>query len=228
MINNIADEPFRQMAACLMNAVAFDAKWAKVYEEDDISKGAFNNADGTVTKVQMLSSAEDTYIEDEFFTGFMRPYKDNKYALMALLPKRSNSAAYLIRAIKQLDFTKLLDESVHETVYATMPEFKCDFGDNITWLCRELGINTLFTPEADFSPMSSEWLKLDSIRHKAHIEVNRNGTKAVVITWGPVEVGCTPIIEHKTVCLDRPFVYAIMNTETGLPVFAGVYNQANA
>ena len=227
MIEKVADESMNQMLACLMNAIAFEAEWMEQYEEGDIYDGEFNNSDGTVSEVQMLNSSEDTYIEDEFFTGFMKPYKDEKYAFMALLPKKKKSASFLLRAIKQIDFSKLFNEAVYGTVYVTMPEFKYDFGEDLTGLCKEFGINTLFTPEADFTPMSSEWLKVDSIIHKAHIEVDRKGTKAAAVTMAFVVAGCAPSMDFKSVCLDRPFVYAIMDTETGLPVFTGIYNQAD-
>jgi len=96
----------------------------------------------------------------------------------------------------------------------------------LTGLFKDMGVSTLFTPEADFSPMSSEWLKVDSIVHKAHIEVDRKGTKAAAVTMAFVVAGCAPSMDLKSVVLDRPFVYAIMNTETKLPVFVGLYNKA--
>jgi len=225
MIENAADESMNHMLACLMNAIAFDAEWMEKYEDDDIHEDEFNNADGTLSEVQMLESSEDTYIEDEFFTGFVKPYKDKKYAFMALLPKKK-SASFLHRAVNQIDFSKLLSEATYETVYVTMPEYKYDFGEDLTGLFKDMGVSTLFTPEADFSPMSSEWLKVDSIVHKAHIEVDRKGTKAAAVTMAFVVAGCAPSMDLKSVVLDRPFVYAIMNTETKLPVFVGLYNKA--
>lgn len=228
MIEKAADESMNQMMACLMNAIAFGAEWMEEYEDDDIHEDEFNNADGTVSEVQMLESAEDTYIEDEFFTGFVKPYKDEKYAYMALLPKKKKSASFLHRALNQIDFSKLFSEATYETVYVTMPEYKYDFGEDLTGLLKNMGISTLFTPEADFSPMSSEWLKVDAIVHKAHIEVDRQGTKAAAVTMAFVVAGCAPSMDFKSVVLDRPFVYAIMNTETKLPVFAGIFNQAKA
>lgn len=52
------------------------------------------------------------------------------------------------------------------------------------------------------------------------------GTKAAAITLAYVVAGCAPSMDFKSVCLDRPFVYAITDTETRLPVFTGIYNQA--
>ena len=72
--------------------------------------------------------------------------------------------------------------------------------------------------------MSSEWLKMAAIIHKARIEVDRHGTKAAAVTMGIVYAGAAPRFDYKIVELDRPFVYAIMHNETGLPVFTGVVN----
>ena len=108
-----------------------------------------------------------------------------------------------------------------------MPEFKYDFGKDLTSLFKTMGIEKLFSPQADFSPMSSEWLKMEAILHKAHIEVDSKGTKAAAVTIGIVTCGCAPVMEeYRTVTLDRPFIYAIIHNETGLPVFAGIMNHA--
>lgn len=226
MISEVADESMSQMLACLMNAIAFEADWAKKYDEDDIYEDDFTNADGSVSEVQMMDSTEHTYIENDFYTGFVKPYKGLEYSYMALLPKKK-SPSFVKRSLKSIDFTKLLHESIDTKVYVTMPEFKYDFGKELTNLFQNMGVETLFSPQADFSPMSSEWLKMESIIHKAHIEVDRKGTKAAAVTMGIVCAGCAPIMEEsKTVCLNRPFVYAIVHNETGLPVFAGIMNHA--
>lgn len=225
LIDKAADESMRNMLACLINATAFESKWMEQYEDNDIHEGDFSNADGTATKVQMLESSEDTYIVDEFFTGFVKPYKDEKYAFMALLPKKKKSASFLLRALKQIDFSKMFNESVGETVYVTMPEFKYSYGEDLTDYCKSIGISRLFSDKADFSPLSSAWLKMGSIIHKARIEVDRNGTKAAAVTMGVVVAGCAPRFDYKIVELNRPFVYAIIHTETGLPVFTGVVNK---
>ncbi len=56
MNENAADEAMNQMLACLMNAIAFEADWMEPYEDEDIYEDDFNNADGTITEVQMLES----------------------------------------------------------------------------------------------------------------------------------------------------------------------------
>ena len=223
MIDKVADESLKSMVACLINAVSFEAEWAEQYEEGKIFEDEFTNADGTKSEVQMMCSNEDRYVENAMFTGFVKPYKDRDYSFMAILPK-GESVSFSEKNVKEIDFAKMFRESVPEMVDVMMPEFKYDFSKELTDICMESGIKTIFTPEADFSPMSSTWLKIDSIIHKAHIEVDRKGTKAAAVTGAFLCLGCAPHYEAKEVCIDRPFAYAIMNSKTGLPVFVGVCN----
>ena len=65
---------------------------------------------------------------------------------------------------------------------------------------------------------------MTAIIHKARVEVDRQGTKAAAVTTGLLFAGAAPLLDYKTVELDRPFVYAIMHNETGLPVFTGIVN----
>ncbi|MBR5789734.1 MAG: hypothetical protein IKX99_06485, partial [Lachnospiraceae bacterium] len=86
MIKNAAGDSLKDVVACLMNAVAFEAKWEELYEKDDIYEEEFHNEDGSVVNVDMLHSKEYGWIENENLTGFIKSYKDEKYAFMALLP----------------------------------------------------------------------------------------------------------------------------------------------
>lgn len=223
MIKNAAGDSLDGIVACLMNAIAFEAEWEDKYEEEDIYDEEFHNEDGSTAIVDMLHSKEYGWIENEHFTGFIKPYKDEKFAFMALLPEKEGD---INSTLDNLDFSEFYKSAEDEKVTVTMPEYKYDFGQDLTEICKELGIKSAFTPSADFSPMSTEWLRLDSIIHKAHIEVDRHGTKAAAVTMGMVMCGCAPMMKRREVILDRPFIYAIMDTETELPIFAGVYKNA--
>lgn len=225
MIDKIVEQSANDMLVCLINAIAFDVEWLNQYEEDDIFKGEFINADGSVSEVQMLESREQLFVENECFKGFLRPYKGRNYKYMGLLPKKKGTA-FLEKAISTVDFAKLYKQARSAKVYVTMPEFKTDFGEELTTLCKSLGINKVFTTNADFSNMSSDDLMAESIFHRARIEVDRKGTKAAAVTAMCCFEGCDPMMEeYEDVTLDRPFVYAIINDKTGLPVFVGVTNQ---
>jgi serpin B len=88
-----------------------------------------------------------------------------------------------------------------------------------------------FSDGADFSDMGETGtgsLYISRVFHKTHIELDRFGTKAAAAT--AVEMDCEGAImidDVKEVKLDRPFVYAIIDTESGTPVFMGAVNTVN-
>lgn len=226
MIDSIADESMKEMLLALINAISFMADWEEQYEESDIYSGEFNNQDGSIAKVKMMSSTEYSYIENDFFTGFTKDYKNKNYCFMALLPKKKRSITFLKRAINGSELVKIFQNAQDIEVHVSIPEFKSEFSENLNSFLKRNGVNKIFTNSAEFDPISEEVpLKMDSILHKAYIEVDRRGTKAAAVTWGwVVEAGCAPVKEYKTVRLDRPFVYAIVNKLTGYPVFFGTVN----
>jgi len=227
MISRISDDSMKYMLACFLNAVAFNAKWKKKYEYNDIDEGIFTNSDGTSSEVTMMKSKEDHYIENEFFTGFTKPYKDAGYSFMALLPKKDDPAC-LKEAIGSIDLTKLFKSRKPSEVITKIPEYRLEFSEDLKGFFNELGIRKAFSNDADFDPVTKAWIKLEKILHKAFIEVDRNGTKAAAVTMSLAVAGGMFDFSPKVVELDRPFIFAIVHDKTGLPVFAGVVNHLNS
>ena len=87
-----------------------------------------------------------------------------------------------------------------------------------------MGVTQLFSPtQANFSALSNQPLFLSAIKQKVKIEVNSKGTKAAAVTWGEVKMNAAPSEEIRLV-FNRPFVYAIVENNTGIPLFLGVTN----
>ncbi len=220
MINEIADDSMKQMLLCLINAIAFEAEWQVKYTDDDAKSKRFYNSDGSACHVKMLLSEEDIYLENEEFTGFVKPYKNVPFAYMALLLEDKESPLDAFEP----DFEDIYSNRQNAPVKATMPGFKVSFEDDLTKTCQEMGIRTIFTPGADLSPVTEFPLMADSVIHKAFIEVDQEGTKAAAVTMMQ-GYGSMPDFDKKYVYIDRPFFFAVVHTETGLPVFVGAVNK---
>lgn len=214
-----------ETAASLINAVAFKADWADEFKEEDIIDKEFENADGTKKMIPMLHGKGNVYIETDYCTGFIKFYKGSNFSFMALLPKDKGNDS-IRSTIEQLDFSAVFYKRSFVTVNIVMPEFEYECTKNLTHIFKELGIKTVFSNDADFSKMTTKRLKAGSIIHKARIELDRKGTKAVAVTYmGLPVVSAAIMLPPKQVVLDRPFIYAIMHNKTGLPVFTGVLNK---
>ena len=224
MIDKIADKSMEKMLACLMNVICFESEWEEPYEEDNIQEMEFNNVDGTTTETDSLFSNEYSYIKSDGFEGFTKPYKNGKYSFMALLPGEEGSEA-INQILANISLSEAFDSRVNKEVMVDMPEFKFDFSEDLTRFLENQGMTRVFTPGADFSPMTNEWIQADGIIHKAHIELDRKGTKAAAVTMMVDVLGIPEgLFETPHIYLDRPFIYTVIHNKTGLPVFAGIVN----
>ncbi len=223
-ISRIADDSMNDMLACLLNASSFEGKWTRPYEADELVREVFRSADGTERKIPMIRDTESLYVEDASYTGFVKPYQGKAFSFMALLPREPSSGG--IGPHGDLpDFSALFRSRNRANVRILLPEFRDSSDINLFPVLQALGICTVFTDRADFSPLSASRLRLEALLHKARIEVDRKGTRAAAVTAAVVAAGYCPPPDFRVVELTRPFLYAIMHDRTGLPLFIGLVNR---
>ena len=104
---------------------------------------------------------------------------------------------------------------------------KLEYDIEMSDVLQSMGMKDLFQEKvADLSALgesSGGNLFVSRVLHKTFIAVDERGTKAGAAT--AVEVKCESAMiepeEIKTVILDRPFVYMIIDRQTHLPMFIG-------
>ena len=211
----------------LVNAVCFDAKWEELYTEEQAHDRDFTAADGSVSTVQMMYSEENCWLHDDHAVGFCKPYQGGKFKFAALLPEEGMSVGDYLATLDPETLSDLLAGEAY-SVNAGLPSFTLDFFDELSGPLTAMGMGSAFDESADFTNMAetaSGALFINRVLHKTHIEVDLNGTKAAAATV--VEMADECVAEEpeeiKTVILDRPFVYMIVDSETNIPVFIGTY-----
>lgn len=222
MIKEIIDEIPSSAVMYLINAIAFDAKWEKAYTTKSISDREFYTFDGTAQSVQMMSSEESLYLEDDKAKGFIKPYKNNKYSFVALLPKESGEEAFYdyIESLTPENVRDILQNVEKVEVETSLPKFSSEYSLSMQNVLESLGVKEAFDgAKADFSMLgkAEDNIYISQVVHKTFIEVDENGTKAAAVTGVEVDTEC----EHPSVYLNRPFVYMIIDNETNLPIFIG-------
>ncbi len=227
MIREIIDrlEPTSMMV--LINTLVFDAKWQEQYEKYQIDEYQFTSYRGEKTRVNMMSSEEHVYLEMEGAIGFAKDYKGRDYSFVALLPEEGRDVYAFARGISGEAFLEMWDGKTYRTVNARIPEFSYEDDLSLREAMGALGVVDLFDPiEADLTGMGSYDdgdLYISALKQKTFIDVSPNGTKAAAVTWGIVDAtSAAPPTEIINIFLDRPFVYAIVDNATGLPLFVGV------
>ena len=224
MIDTILDKIDYDTVMYLINAVVFDAKWKEVYQKSDIHNGTFTACDGTKRNVEMMASDESSYIKDDMATGFMKNYKNDNYSFVALLPNEGITVNEYIESLTGEHFLSLIANVDTTNVMTQLPKFSYDYTICMNDALQELGIPTAFDSGlADFSKLGTSSdgnIYIGNVLHKSFISVDELGTKAGAVTVVDMKTESAVLTEY-SVILDRPFVYAIIDNTTKLPIFLG-------
>ena len=234
MIDRVLDQLNPECASVLVNAIAFEGQWASQYEDYEVSEMDFTNSEGQTNTVQMLCRTENFYFENAEATGFINYYDGGEYAFLVMLPTDENiSANEFLMNFDGDDYNEFVNSRTDEyDVYTRLPEFEYDYDTSLNDVLEALGVETAFDEEnADFSgiaiPDNGYNLFISDVIHKTHIELDRNGTRAAAVTVVLMDAAGCPMPEEtqiREVYCDRPFAYAIVDTETMNPIFLGTYN----
>jgi len=234
MIPEILDEIPKEAIMYLVNALTFEAEWDDIYEEHQIREGRFTTEDGKRQDVDMMHSEEYTYLEDEKATGFIKYYKDRKYAFVAMLPNEGVTVSQYVDSLTGDHLRDLLNTPQDVTVYAFMPKFEMEYDIEMSEVLQEMGMTDAFDWRvADFSRLGTYNVDgmnicINRVLHKTFISVTEQGTRAGAATAVEmVAEGAMEIPEFKEVVLDRPFVYMLIDCETNLPFFIGCLMNVN-
>lgn len=223
-IKEIIDKIDENACMFLINALTFDAEWHTPYAKEYISKQPFYSPNGTIT-AEMMQSRENYYIKTNNAEGFIKEYKNGNYRFIALLPNENIDIDEYISSLKSSSFETIVKSATQEEVIATMPKFKSTFEITLNDTLKNLGLNTAFdTEKADFSKLGTYQggnIYLANVLQKAYIIVDEKGTKAGAVTKAQIAAKTSLPSRTYTVTLDRPFVYAIVDNETNVPLFIG-------
>ena len=227
MIKEILDEIPAEAVMYLVNALAFEAEWEDVYEKDQVREGVFTEENGKTEEVSFLYSGESKYLQDDVATGFLKYYKDRKYAFVALLPRKGVSVADYLRGLNGESLHAMLSNPVDTAVRVAIPKFESDYAVEMSHVLESMGMVDAFDGGvADFSGLGRSDvgnLYINRVLHKTHISVGEKGTRAGAATVVEIFDECVSEepLDVKEVYLDRPFVYMLIDCENNLPFFIG-------
>ena len=220
MIDKLLDNSDALSNIALINATAFNAVWETYYFDNFVEDGTFTDANGNEQSVTMLISEESEYINGDNCTGFIKKYKGGKYGFAAILTDSNVSISDFVGSLNGDKLFKMLQNAKSTNVVAKIPKFEYEYSAELSEALKALGMPTAFSDSADFSGISGDKLLISDVLHKTKISVTEEGTRAVAATG--VVMSAAPDGD-KQVILNRPFMYMILDNETMLPLFAGVY-----
>ncbi|MBO4400276.1 MAG: hypothetical protein J5809_00330 [Selenomonadaceae bacterium] len=214
----------------LLNVVYFKGKWNFPFEEYATRERIFTGRNGETASVPMMRQVfeEDiAYAENEKFKAVALPYKNFSAMMYVILPKDETD----------LNIADAFDESFIAQIAAArrfngevdviLPKFELDIKNSLVDDLKAIGIERAFSNGAEFSKIVEKvQLQISGATHQAKVKVDETGTEAAAVTEFTLEA-TSAVPRPKTRVefhADRPFIFVIRDTQSGVDLFAGAVN----
>lgn len=207
----------------LTNAIYLNAPWMHRFDRERTADGDFTRLDGSTVRAAMMRLSEQLrYAAGAGYQAVELPYVDGSLRMLVVVPDAGRFAeiegrvgeALLAEATNSLEVAR---------VNLSFPRFEFRTQAGLKEALTELGMPVAFDEvKADFSGMSPLGgdMFIQDVVHEAFIAVDEDGTEAAAATAVIAGVTSAPQL-LVDLDVDRPFLFAIQDRETGAILFLG-------
>ena len=211
----------------LTNAVFFKGQWTHEFSKLATKNLSFQILSGNLVSVPMMfQESEFRYAAIDDLQIVELPYgQDSHISMLIVLPQKFDGIFALSKQLTSKTVEHWCDAIKSQMVRLYLPRFRVSSDFQLKAVLEKMGMTLAFdSKRADFSCMSGdEQLCLDSVIHKASLEVNEQGTVATAAT---AVIAMTKTIEEPKAapvvfCADHPFMLLIRDNRTESILFMG-------
>ncbi|CAO1415802.1 unnamed protein product [Diamesa tonsa] len=217
----------------LLSVDYFHGKWENSFERSLTKQEDFFDSYGVVKgKVDMMYQSGSI-----LFTavGDLNSYiielpigDDHRTSMIIVLPREGIELKKVIQKINKYGFKRIVTEletaetkSGYQDLEVAIPRFTYTFDFNLQTVLERMGINAIFTKEANFQKVSaSNSYYISALIHKTKIEINEEGFEDFP------DVG--NYFKSPKLIANRPFLYFIVEKTTNLLMFCGQFQKPNS
>jgi len=223
-IPDIVDRIDRDHILFLINAIHFKGSWSTRFDTQATRDGNFTLGDGSQVIHPMMSrTGRFQYFEGEGFQAVRLPYGTGRTAMYIFLPSSPSGLGDLLGKLSPQNWATWQAGFRESEGYLMLPRFSLETEYELAGPLKTMGMEVAFDPQrADFSAMCPvpPTVYIGAVKHKAVIDVDEEGTEAAAVTSVEIRVVSMPRGFHMVV--DRPFLFAIGDSQTDLTLFMGV------
>jgi serpin B len=206
-----------QTVAALVNALYLKVSWREALDEKATAARPFHAPAGDREVPTMHVTRRLGYAAVDGWQAVSLPAAGGVEAVV-LLPDTD-----LVSAEPELDagrLSRLLSAVEQQRVELFLPKFDVTGDAELTRSLGALGVHALFTPAADFSPLTDQPLRVSTIVHQSVLKVDESGLEGAAAT--AVMMRLTAIVREPDpirVEVDRPFLFLVRHQATGALYF---------
>jgi serpin B len=213
----------------LINAIYFNGAWKNAFNPSNTHNQNFYLQNGsTVSTPFMNQELTVNKYSDSSMNVMELPYGSGKsYSMYIIFPvNQQQTINVLASMMNQNILSDVLGHMDSALVELSMPSWEYSYAINdMKPELSSLGMNIAFGDGADFSKMynpNQGNAYINKAIHKTYIKVNEQGTQAAAVTVIGVVTTVAPL--ETILTIDHPFLYAIIEKQTGTVLFVGTVN----
>ena len=207
-----------------LGTVSLNDKWLEGYKDSDIFSGSFTGSQGAQNAIY-LSSDESRMTSDKA-EGILKYTAKNPLKLALIIPKDGISLDEYVNELDGTELSSLLGSiDITKKSAAAFPEITIGTDGKAKAMSQSLasaGLYSLFGGKAVFNSLS--YGKVASLGEVYDIPQAFSLTRAG-INSGASDGKTAPELkaEKDTLVFDRPFIFMLLDNESDLPVYVGVF-----
>jgi serpin B len=215
-----------QSVGALVSALYLKAPWANPFLENSTIPASFYSDGKKAITVSMMQSLDSLpWYEDSEWKATHLSYDGGQFSMVFLLPNAKMSSHDLKSAVSDQLLNRVLTETTKQQVIIKIPKFTVRTPMNIREQLTGLGIQRLFSSEAELQGITEKAFLISDALHEGYIEVNEYGTEAAAATALMVAKSAAIDFSPKHFTADHPFLFLVVHQATGAPMFMGVVGQ---
>lgn len=213
----------------LINAIYFNGAWKYAFKTSDTYNDVFYLQDGSTKNVPFMKQKITTKMySNSAFTMIELPYGGGKsFSMYILQPaNQQESLNTFASSIDQNTLSNAINNMDSAGFELKIPKWEYSYKiDDMRPELSMLGMGIAFGGNADFSKIydpSQVKVFISKAIHKTYIKVNEEGTEAAAVTvigFTYTSLPVPPVFK-----LDHPFLYSIIEKQTGAVLFLGMVN----
>lgn len=227
LIDRLIDEIDVDDLMFLINTLFVHARWEDQLQGAWVDDRNFYTADGVVIVPFLdFNHLAGLYFDrTSDFEAVLLPYNCGNLAMLVVRPTQVDIRQF----VAENDLNSILDGLGHSYgVHVNMPKLDMEFEITLNQILEDMGLVQAFSEQACFPGLIGETIPpiyISEVLQNVRLLVNEEGTTAAAATSFRMILESGPLVRLN---FNSPFIFAIYDLSTGIPLFMGVVDNPAA
>jgi serine protease inhibitor len=220
LIPSILDQGPKMPGIVALDALYFKGTWLDQFAKTATHTEPFHLLGGTDFDVQMMAKmfSRVDFRQDGRFVAVDLPYKNSRFSLVVVTTNDKPASAS--------EFSKVAswlygDGFAVGRVQLSLPRFTIEDKNEMLEALDKLGLKEGRESPTALGGLAINLAGISAITQKTYLQVDEEGSVAAAATAVSIERSSMPRFETVEMKVDKPFLFALRDSETGLILMSG-------